>query len=99
MKKNEIIPWDLEEGAAMDYVDGVLWLVIKDDEWNENQLQAANDPFSVLVCETTGLLIFLLEGGPLDYPVWNQSPLKPRFSQLVGKLANQGEIPIHCSNC
>ncbi|MDE5759085.1 MAG: hypothetical protein K2H85_10810 [Allobaculum sp.] len=79
MKKNEIIPWDLEEGTAMDYVDGVLCLVIKDDEWNENQLQAANDPFSVLACETNGLLIFLVEGGPLDYLAWNPSPWNPRF--------------------
>lgn len=67
MKKNEVFPWLMEEGTAMDYVNGQLLLVVKDDEWNENQLtSAAREPFSVMACETNGMIIFLLEGGPLD---------------------------------
>lgn len=66
MKKNEIFPWDLEIGCAMDYVDGSFLLVVKDDEWNDDQLEACKDPFQAEVCETNGLILFLLEGGPLD---------------------------------
>lgn len=67
MKKNETFPWPMDDGAAMDFANGELLLVFKDDEWNENQLEsAAKDPLSVLVCENNGLIIFLVEGGPLD---------------------------------
>lgn len=51
----------------MDFADGELIFAIKDADWNENQIRSADaGPFSVLACETNGLLIFLLEGGPLD---------------------------------
>lgn len=51
----------------MDYAEGTLLFVVKDTDWNENQIQSAQrDPFHVVACETNGLLIFLLEGGPLD---------------------------------
>lgn len=56
----------MEEGCAVDFVDGCLYLVIKDDTWNEAQLAAASQPFEVSVCETNGMIVFLLEGGPLD---------------------------------
>lgn len=67
MKKNEKFPWPLEEGTAMDFADGELILAVKDEDWNDSQLESAkNSPFSVLFCETNGLIIALLEGGPLD---------------------------------
>ncbi len=66
MKKNEKFPWPMEEGAAVDFADGELIFAIKDDEWNDEQLESAKQPFQVEVCFDNGLIFFLLEGGPLD---------------------------------
>ncbi|WP_317300617.1 hypothetical protein [Allobaculum stercoricanis] len=67
MKKNDILPWDLEEGAVMDFVENQILLILKDEDWNENQLQSATDnPIQVVLCETNGVLIFLAQGGPID---------------------------------
>ena len=67
MKKNDILPWDLDEGAVMDFVDSEMLMILKDDEWNENQQKSATEnPIQVVVCETNGTLIFLAEGGPID---------------------------------
>lgn len=67
MKKNDILPWDLEEGAVMDFVENQILLILKDEDWNENQLQSATDnPIQVVVCENNGVLIFLAQGGPID---------------------------------
>ncbi|MBF0578216.1 hypothetical protein IM774_00070 [Erysipelotrichaceae bacterium RD49] len=67
MKKNETFPWPMDDGAAMDFANGQLILAVKDEDWNENQLEsAAKNPFNVLACETNGMIIFLMEGGPLD---------------------------------
>lgn len=66
MKKNEQFPWPIEQGTAVDFADSTLILAVKDDEWNDAQLASAAAPFTATVCERTGLVIFLLEGGPLD---------------------------------
>lgn len=67
MKKNDILPWDLEEGAVMDFVENQMLLILKDEDWNENQLQSATDnSIQVVVCENNGVLIFLAQGGPID---------------------------------
>ncbi len=66
MKKLEKFPWPIEEGAVADFADGELILAVKDDEWNDAQLERAAEPFTVEVCETNGIVIFLMEGGPLD---------------------------------
>ncbi len=66
MKRLEKFPWQIDEGAVCDYVDGTLILAVKDDEWNDAQLERAGEPFGVEVCETNGIVIFLMDGGPLD---------------------------------
>ncbi len=66
MKKNEKFPWPMDEGAAVDYASRELIFAIKDDEWNEDQLESAKQPFEAEVCYDNGLVFFLLEGGPLD---------------------------------
>lgn len=66
MKRLEKFPWPIEEGAVADFVDDTLILAVKDDEWNDAQLGRAGETFTVGVCETNGIVIFLMEGGPLD---------------------------------
>jgi hypothetical protein len=66
MQKNEKFPWDVEIGAAVDYANGRLMFVVKDDSWNEEQLKTVKDGYAGYAGFTNGLVIFLLEGGPLD---------------------------------
>ena len=66
MKKLEKFPWSIDEGAVADFADGRLILAVKDDEWNDAQIERAGETFLVEVAETNGIVIFLMEGGPLD---------------------------------
>lgn len=66
MKKLEKFPWSIDEGAVVDFADGKLIFAVKDDSWNDEQIRRVGEPFSVLVCESNGIVAFLLEGGPLD---------------------------------
>ena len=49
----------------MDYAGGRFMLVIKDDEWNDEQLKLAK-AFDVHFCWTADLAIFVVAGGPVD---------------------------------
>lgn len=60
-------PYDIPEGAVMDYVNGCFLLVVKDDIWNQEEIDLLKtEPFTVHVCATNGILPFILEGGPVD---------------------------------
>lgn len=51
----------------MDYVDGRFLLVVKDDIWNQDELDLLkSETFTVHVCATNGILPFILEGGAVD---------------------------------
>ncbi|MCF0259286.1 MAG: hypothetical protein HUJ54_05450 [Erysipelotrichaceae bacterium] len=65
MTKQEKFPYELPLGAAVDFADGRFMLVIKDDEWNDEQLKLAK-AFDVHFCYTADLAIFVVEGGPVD---------------------------------
>ncbi|MCF0245854.1 MAG: hypothetical protein HUJ55_03420 [Ileibacterium sp.] len=65
MSKKEKFPYDLPLGTAVDFADGKFMLVVKDDEWNDEQLSLAK-AFNVHFCYTADLGIFVLEGGPID---------------------------------
>lgn len=54
-------------GTCMDYADGRLMLVIKDDEWNDDQLlRMKGEPFAVCFARYENISFFLAEGGALD---------------------------------
>lgn len=60
-------PYDIPEGAVMDYVDGRFVVAVKDDCWNEEELALLKqEPFVVTMCWYNGILPFILEGGPVD---------------------------------
>lgn len=58
--------YDVPFGAVADFVDGALTIVIKEDEWNEAQLQAFQQPLQGYLVNMAGLAFVLVEGGPLD---------------------------------
>lgn len=62
----EFFPYDISEGAACDYADGQLMIVIKDDVWSDEELALARSPLDLNICYTNGLVILVLEGGPVD---------------------------------
>lgn len=67
MQVNEKFPWALEEGAFCDYTQGVLYLVIKDEDWNSDQIESMEaNPVSVMFGTPMHLGLFLVEGGALD---------------------------------
>ncbi|TGY65255.1 hypothetical protein [Dubosiella muris] len=65
MKEKEKFPYEIEEGAVMDYVENRFMLVLKDKEWTEEELGML-DPLRIGFCYTNGLAIFVLEGGDID---------------------------------
>lgn len=66
MSKREKFPYDVEMGAQMDFADGRFMLVLKDEDWSEEELAMARSFLNVAVCYTNGICIFVLEGGDID---------------------------------
>lgn len=66
MNTREKFSYDLPMGTAVDYVEDRFLLVVKDDDWNEDQIQLMKKPFSLHLCFTNGIIAFILEGGALD---------------------------------
>lgn len=64
MKKK--FEYDVDLGAIMDYVEDRFMLVIKDEEWNEEELALLNNPLDLHFCYTNDIAIFVLEGGDID---------------------------------
>ncbi len=66
MKKREKFAYDIEIGAVMDYVEDRFILVIKDDEWTEEEIRLLKSGVIVNFCYTQDLAIFVVEGGDID---------------------------------
>ncbi|WP_297568363.1 hypothetical protein [uncultured Faecalibaculum sp.] len=67
MSENRKFPYEVPEGAVMDYADGRFIVAIKDDCWNEEELALLKqEPFAVTLCWYHGIMPFILEGGPVD---------------------------------
>lgn len=66
MKKREKFAYDIEIGAVMDYVEDRFMLVIKDDEWTEEEIRLLKSGVTVNFCYTQDLAIFVVEGGDID---------------------------------
>ena len=66
MNKKEIFPYDIDQGAIMDYVEDHFMLVIKDEFWTEEELKMLETPLDLNFCYTMDIAIFVLEGGDID---------------------------------
>ena len=64
--KKEIFPYQIEPGAIMDYVEDRFLLVIKDEDWNQDQLQLCKQPIDCHLCTTADIFIIVVEGGAID---------------------------------
>lgn len=65
MKEKEKFPYEIEEGAIMDFVEDRFMLVLKDKVWTSEEI-ALLDHLRIGFCYTNGLAIFVLEGGDID---------------------------------
>lgn len=65
MKQKEKFPYDIEEGAVMDFVEDRFMLVLKDEQWTDEEIGLLKQ-LRVGFCYTNGLAIFVLEGGDID---------------------------------
>lgn len=66
MDKNEKFPYEIDNGAVVDFVDGRFLLAIKDDFWSDEEIALCRRPLDLHYCYTNDLAIFVLEGGPID---------------------------------
>ncbi|MBB5183502.1 hypothetical protein [Catenisphaera adipataccumulans] len=66
MNKKKKFAYDVELGAVMDYVEDHFMLVIKDEDWNEEELELLKAPIDLHFCYTQDIAIFVLEGGDID---------------------------------
>ncbi len=66
MKHREKFEYDVEIGAIMDFVEDHFMLVIKEEEWSDEELKLLNQPLDVRYCYTQDIAIFVVEGGDID---------------------------------
>lgn len=66
MKNREKFPYDIDFGAIMDFVENHFMLVIKDEEWTDEELKMIQQGCQVHFCYTQDIAIFVLEGGDID---------------------------------
>ncbi len=62
----EKFEYDVDFGAIMDFVEDHFMLVIKDEEWSDEELKLLNQPLDLHYCYTQDIAIFVLEGGDID---------------------------------
>lgn len=66
MEKKELFAYDVDLGAIMDYVEDHFMLVIKDEEWTEEEISLLKNGADLHFCYTQDIAIFVLEGGDID---------------------------------
>ena len=64
--KKEVFPYSVPEGAVMDFVEDRFLLVIKDEDWNEDQIRLCQSTIACHICYTADLFIVVVEGGAID---------------------------------
>lgn len=91
----EKFPYEIEEGAVMDYLDHRFVLVIKDDSWNDEQIRLLKEPMLVKAGMLHDILFFIVEGNALDsadfYFDMHQSDSR---DELLEDLQNRRTIDI-----
>ena len=66
MNKKEKFAYDIDFGAIMDYVENRFMLVIKDEDWTQEEIEMLNSGIDLHFCYTNDIAIFVLEGGDID---------------------------------
>lgn len=66
MKNREKFEYDIDFGAIMDYVENRFMLVIKDEDWTQEEIDMLNSGINLHFCYTNDIAIFVLEGGDID---------------------------------
>ena len=66
MEKREKFEYDIDFGAIMDYVENRFMLVIKDEEWTQEEIELIKNDVHLSFCYTQDIAIFVLEGGDID---------------------------------
>ena len=66
MDKKDKFEYDIDFGAIMDYVENRFMLVIKDEEWTQEEIDMLNSGIHLHFCYTNDIAIFVLEGGDID---------------------------------
>ena len=66
MNKKEKFAYDIDFGAIMDYVENRFMLVIKDEDWTQEEIDMLNSGIDLHFCYTNDIAIFVLEGGDID---------------------------------
>ncbi len=61
----ETFKYDIDMGAIMDFVEDRFMLVIKDEIWNQEELNLLKQ-MDLHFCYTQDIAIFVLEGGDID---------------------------------
>ena len=66
MEKREKFEYDIDLGAIMDYVENRFMLVIKDEDWTQEEIDMLNSGIDLHFCYTNDIAVFVLEGGDID---------------------------------
>ena len=66
MNKKEKFAYDIDFGAIMDYVENRFMLVIKDEDWTQEEIDMLNSGIDLHFCYTNDIAVFVLEGGDID---------------------------------
>ena len=61
MEKKEKFEYDIDLGAIMDYVENRFMLVIKDEDWTQEEIEMLNSGIDLHFCYTNDIAIFVLE--------------------------------------
>ncbi len=80
MNKKEKFAYDIDFGAIMDYVENRFMLVIKDEDWTQEEIDMLNSGIDLHFCYTNDIAVFVLEGGDID-----SSDFISMFKSVIGK--------------
>ena len=61
MNKKEKFAYDIDFGAIMDYVENRFMLVIKDEDWTQEEIDMLNSGIDLHFCYTNDIAVFVLE--------------------------------------
>ena len=59
MNKKEKFAYDIDFGAIMDYVENRFMLVIKDEDWTQEEIEMLNSGIDLHFCYTNDIAILI----------------------------------------
>ena len=69
MNKKEKFAYDIDFGAIMDYVENRFMLVIKDEDWTQEEIDMLNSGIDLHFCYTNDIAVFLFKSDCLDVEI------------------------------